>query len=488
MMKLAFLFAFAGTVMLSSCGKDDDTEPGPGPGPGPEPEPVETQITVEGNISSDVTWSADKKVLLKGKVYVQDGVTLTIAPGTIVKGEKSSTGTLIINRGGKLIAEGTATQPIVFTSSAPQGFRNRGDWGGVIICGRGKQNSSITAAPFDVTLEGISQADGENGKYGAGNGTLNDANNAASMKFCRIEFAGVPLSDDNELNSLTLGAVGSGSTFENIMVAFANDDAIEPFGGSANFKYVVTFSTWDDDLDTDQGYTGAMQFVLVMRDEDVADKSGSRAWESSSNSNGNDPDSKPLFSNVTVLGPLCYARNSASGNVNGNYRAAVEINSNSNVEIHNSLILGYADAINVSTPGATAAIKNCVFGFDPAGTDLALAVSSSGNNKVDSLKTIYGSAFAGRHLVPNAPVANSVPSNQIPTDNRTLKTSPVIGFSSPAPLLDAASPYRQSSPDVTSVSSFFADVDYIGAFGTSADAGWSWTSGWLNWAPNNEAY
>ncbi len=479
MMKLAFMFAFAGTLMLSSCSKDEDDDTVDPVEPTPE-----TTITVEGDITTNTSWAADKQVILKGKVYVQDGVTLTIAPGTIVKGDKATTGALIINRGGKLVAEGTATQPIVFTSSAPAGFRNRGDWGGVIICGRGKQNSSITAAPYDVTIEGISAATGENGKYGAGNATLNDANNAASMKFCRIEFAGVPLSDDNELNSLTLGAVGSGSTFENIMITYANDDAIEPFGGSANFKYVVIFSTNDDDLDTDQGYTGSMQFVLVMRDEDVADKSGARCWESSSNSSGNDPDSKPLFSNVTVLGPLTYARNSASGNVSGNYRAAVEINSNSNIEIHNSLILGYADAINLSTAGATASIKNCVFGFDPGAADLSLTVAGA-SNKVDSLENIYGAAFTNNRLVANG---STMPNGGVATDNRSLKTSTVIGYTNPAPLLDAASPYRQSSPDVTSVSSFFADVDYIGAFGTSADAGWSWTSGWLNWDPINAAY
>jgi hypothetical protein len=268
------------------------------------------------------------------------------------------------------------------------------------------------------------------------------------------------------------------------MITYANDDAIEPFGGSANFKYVVIFSTNDDDLDTDQGYTGSMQFVLVMRDEDVADKSGARCWESSSNSSGNDPDSKPLFSNVTVLGPLTYARNSASGNVSGNYRAAVEINSNSNIEIHNSLILGFADAINLSSAGATASIKNCVFGFDPSGADLSLTVAGA-SNKVDSLENIYGAAFTSNRLVANGSL---MPNGGTPSDNRSLKTSTVIGYTNPVPVLDAASPYRQSSPDVTSVSSFFADVDYIGAFGTSADAGWSWSSGWLNWDPINAAY
>jgi hypothetical protein len=409
----------------------------------------------------------------------KSGVTMTIQPGTIVKGQKSTQGALIINRGARLVANGTASQPIVFTSDAPAGFRNRGDWGGVIILGRGKQNKTL-ASPFDVTIEGISGTVGsENGLYGAGTATENDANNAASMKFCRIEFAGIPLSDNNELNSLTLGGVGSGSTFENIMVTYANDDAIECFGGSANFKYVVIFSTNDDDLDTDQGYTGAMQYGLVIRERNVADVSGSRVWESSSNTAGTDPDSKPLFANFTVLGPLVYANNTTSGQVSADYRSAIETNSFSNVEIHNSIVLGFADYYNTSSPGATALVKSTLFGA----TDASTSVQTSNLVLDATLAQLYGAAFASNGLSANGSTAAGAPTN-----NAGLQSSAVIGFVNPVPVLAAGSTYATGAPTVSGVSSFFMNENYYGGFGTSANAGWNWTAGWLEWNAVNKAY
>lgn len=477
LIKPIFLIALSGVVVFSSCKKSED-DPAPDGGDGFLPG---AKVSVlQGNINANRTLYKDTTYILKGKVYVQGGKTLTIKPGTVIKGQKSTQGALIINRDARLVAEGTASSPIVFTSDAPIGFRNRGDWGGVIILGRGKQNKTISS-PQNVTIEGISGTPGsENGVYGAGSGTENDANNAASLKFVRIEFAGIPLSDDNELNSLTLGGVGSGSTFENIMVSYANDDAIECFGGSANFKYVVILSTNDDDLDTDQGYTGAMQYGLVIRDKGVADISGSRVWESSSNSSGTDPDSKPLFANFTVFGPLMYANNTASAQISGNYRAAIEINSSSNVEIHNSVVLGFGDQINVSSPGASAVVKNTLFGYD-SGSDFALGVAS-GLSAV-TLSDLYGSSLASFSLSANGTTAAGTPTN-----NSSLKTNSIVGMVAPVPVLAGASSYASGAATVSSVSSFFTNEAYYGAFGTSANADWNWTSGWLEWDAANKNY
>ncbi len=476
--KQIFLIALSGVVVFSSCKKkDDDPEPDGGNNlilPGAK------VAILQGNINSNRTLYKDTTYILKGKVYVQGGKILTVKPGTVIKGQKSTQGALIINRDARLIAEGTASNPIVFTSDAPIGFRNRGDWGGVIILGRGKQNKTLSS-PQNVTIEGISATAGsENGVYGAGSGTENDANNAASLKFVRIEFAGIPLSDDNELNSLTLGGVGSGSTFENIMVSYANDDAIECFGGSANFKYVVVLSTNDDDLDTDQGYTGSMQYGLVIRDKNVADISGSRVWESSSNTSGTDPDSKPLFSNFTVFGPLMYSNNTASGQISGNYRAAVEINSFSNVEIHNSVILGFGDQINVSSPGTSAIVKNSLFGYD-SGSDFSLGVASG--LSAATLSDLYGASLASYSLSANGTTAAGTPTN-----NSALKNNAIVGMEAPVPVLSGSSSYATGAPSVTSVSSFFTNEAYYGAFGASANAGWNWTSGWLEWDAANKNY
>ncbi|MDF2454690.1 MAG: hypothetical protein K0R51_683 [Cytophagaceae bacterium] len=467
LLKSVLVLALAGLTIVACKKKEDD------------PAPSSSEATLEGNITSNMTLDASKTYMIKGKVYVQDGVTLTIPAGTILKGQKSSLGTLIINRGAKLMAEGTASNPIVFTSEAGAGFRDRGDWGGIVMLGRGKQNK-VLASPFNVAIEGITASGTENGTYGAGTGTLDDANNAGSLKFVRIEYAGVVLSDNNELNSLTLGAVGSGSTFENIQVSYANDDAIECFGGSANFKYVVIVSTNDDDLDTDQGYTGAMQYGLVIRDPRTADFSGARVWESSSAGVDVAPVSKPLFSNFTVLGPLVYNNNSVAASSSGldaDYRAAVEFNSGSEVEVHNSIILGFADQINPATAGGK--VQNCVFGFN--GGDLALTGVTG--CVVDSLENLYGSDFAAYRLGANATTEVGAPTNNV-----ALRTNAVLGWTTPAPLLNSSSTYKAGAPNVSGASSFFANEAYYGAFGTAANSGWNWTSGWLEFDPNNEAY
>lgn len=466
LLKSMLVVALAGLTIVACKKKEDD------------PAPSSSEATLEGNITSNMTLDASKTYLIKGKVYVQDGVTLTIPAGTVLKGQKSSLGTLIINRGAKLMAEGTASNPIVFTSEAGEGFRDRGDWGGIVMLGRGKQNK-VVSTPFNVAIEGITASGTENGTYGAGTGTLDDANNAGSLKFVRIEFAGVVLSDNNELNSLTLGAVGSGTTFENIQVSYANDDAIEMFGGSANFKYVVILSTNDDDLDTDQGYTGSVQYGVVIRDPRVADFSGARVWESSS-ANAVTPISKPLFANFTVFGPLVYNNNSAlptSSGLDADYRAAVEINSGSEVEVHNSIILGFADQISTTT--TTGKVQNCVFGFN--GGDMALTGVTG--CVVDSLENLYGSAFAAYRLGNNATTEVGAPTNNV-----ALRTNSVIGWNAPTPVLDASSAYKTGAPNVSGVSSFFTNEVYYGAFGTSANSGWSWDAGWLEWDANNETY
>jgi hypothetical protein len=466
-------------IAVSSCKKKKDEVTDPGDGT-----ITENTIIIEGDMASSQTWDATKQYLIKGKVYVQAPNVLTIPAGTIVKGDKTTQGTLIINRGAQIVANGTATQPIVFTSSAPTGFRNRGDWGGLIILGNATNNKGT-----NVTIEGISAASGENGLYGAGT-AANETQSSGSLKFVRIEYAGIPLADDNELNSFTLGSVGSGTTLENIMVSYANDDAIEWFGGSANAKYLITFSTWDDDFDTDLGFTGKIQYGLVVREPAIADKSTSRVWESSSSATAATPTSAPVFSNVTVLGPLVYAKNTAANEVNSFYGAAIEVNSNSAIKIHNSIVLGFTDQIRTSTPGAYS-VNNTLLSFantsDAAGNYGSNDLSGS-NILEDSLKDIYGSSLSGRTLVPFSTVISSV--TQTPTgrvNNLPMKTNSILGYvgMNPSPVLDASSTYLTGAP---SVADFTSTPSYYGAFGSSPDAGWEWSSGWVNFNPNSTTY
>lgn len=225
--------------------------------------PVDSVI--EGNINSNSYLTKSKKYLLRGFVNVNPPAVLSIQAGTIIYGEKSSKGTLIINRGAKIMADGTASQPIVFTSQQPAGSRSPGDWGGIIIAG----NASINVPGGTAVIEG-----GTGTVYGGGS-SPNDDDNSGVMKYVRIEFPGIAFLPDNEINGLTLGGVGRGTTIEYVQVSYSGDDSFEWFGGSVNAKYLIAFKGVDDDFDVDFGFRGKLQFGFALRDPNIADISGS---------------------------------------------------------------------------------------------------------------------------------------------------------------------------------------------------------------------
>lgn len=435
--------------------------------------PTEFEITIgdptviiQGNITTNTTLVAGTRYLLKGKVYVQSGATLTIPAGTKIFGDKVSQATLIINRGAKIDAQGTAANPIIMTSAGAAGFRNRGDWGGVVLLGKAYTNGSASS-----TIEGISASESENGLYGPGTAAALDNDNSGIMRYVRIEFAGIPLSQDNELNSLTMGSVGSGTAIDHIQVSYGNDDAYEWFGGSVNHKYLIAYSTIDDDFDTDRGYNGNVQFGLVVRDAAVADFSGSRAWESSSSGTADVAllpahgitarHSAPTFSNITVLGPRLFK---AVASVNGFYQAALEINTSSSIKVHNSIITGFTTGVRWNAAGAQAAVSSNLFASNGANTavsggSVVPADFATVNTEVADVTTIFGAYNAG-----------------------SLYTLTGLGVS---PLQSANS---AGLTGFVSPGAAFETVTYRGAFGATADANWNFTAGWINFDPINAVY
>lgn len=454
MKKLTALLTIIFMLSITACDNDDDA---------PAPNDGEYEV-LQGDISEDITLDASKIYLLRGKVYVQEGATISIPAGTVIFGEKNSDGTLIINRGGKIDAQGTASNPIVFTSQAPVGFRNRGDWGGVVILGRAYNNNEANAL-----IEGITgSAQSKNGIYGPdGVSPADDEESSGVMRYVRIEFAGIDLSMDNELNSLTMGAVGSGTEIDHVMVSYANDDAYEWFGGSVNHKYLIAYSTLDDDFDTDRGYNGKVQYAFVIRDPLQADISGSRAFESSSNSKAlnNLPahgvtarHSKPVFSNVTVLGPRLFRND-----INGFYQAAIEINSSSDIQIHNSIITGFPIGVRWNVQGSEALVMNNVISghatLTSVGGGSSVPVDFESENHISAgLETIFG-AYTGDGV-----------------------------YSAPQFFQDAGSPYITGAPNMNTIDAFFENQPFYGAAGSTDHAGWGWNSGWINWDPVNEDY
>jgi hypothetical protein len=307
---------------------------------------------VTGEINADTHWTADQHYLLSGYVYVTSGHTLTIDPGTIIKGDKATKGTLIIEQGAKIMAIGTAAKPIIMTSNQPKGQRNYGDWGGLVLCGKAPVN--WTAAP---------KTDGTTGTVASGFGQIEGGprslyggpdihDNSGTVQYVRVEFGGVAFSQDNEINGMTFGGVGDGTIIDHIQVSFAGDDSYEWFGGSVNAKYIIAHRGLDDDFDTDNGFSGKIQFGVGLRDPNVADQSGSKAFESDSYQTGTVADaSLPtvcLFSNMTVIGGVTSPTSTA---YDPQFVAGVHLRKGSKLQLNNSVVVGYPAGILLSNEG-----------------------------------------------------------------------------------------------------------------------------------------
>ena len=257
-----------------------------------EPINVPTTTTLTGNINTTTTLTSDKVWTLKGYVYVTDGAKLIIQPGTTIVSDVAEKGALCIERGSQIIAEGTQSKPIVFTSGRPEGQRTPGDWGGIVILGRAKTNRSS-----EPTIEG-----GIGRPYGG----TNDSDNSGVMKYVRIEYAGIAALPNSEINALTLGGVGNGTILENIQTIYANDDAFEFFGGNVNGKNLYAFATADDDFDFDFGYTGTITNGVAKRDPqfvDSGDAGNGVECDNDGTGSAAQPYTHPKLFNMILVGP-----------------------------------------------------------------------------------------------------------------------------------------------------------------------------------------
>jgi hypothetical protein len=253
---------------------------------------VPSTTTLVGSINTTTTLTSDKVWTLKGYVYVTDGAKLIIQPGTTIVSDISEKGALCIERGAQIIAEGTSTKPIVFTSGRPAGERTPGDWGGIVILGRAKTNR--TSEPI---IEG---------GIGRPFGGTNDLDNSGVLKYVRIEYAGIAAMPNSEINALTLGGVGSGTIIDNVQTIYANDDAFEFFGGTVNAKNLYAFATADDDFDFDFGYTGTITNGVAKRDPQFVDNGDAgNGIECDNDGTGSPatPYTHPKLFNMILIGP-----------------------------------------------------------------------------------------------------------------------------------------------------------------------------------------
>jgi hypothetical protein len=318
---------------------------------------------VSGAITSNTTWSG--VIELDGVVTVKDGATLSIQPGTFIKGKQNFNntpkGVLVIAKTGKINAVGTETQPIIFTSSRlldgdEDTTPRPGDFGGVIMLGDAPTNKSS-----NTVIEGLSGALYQYGGSNAGH-------NAGILKYVRIEFAGYDLlggNSGNEINGLTLGGVGNGTTLDHIQVSYSLDDSFEFFGGTVNATNLISFGAQDDNYDFEYGYKGVISCALALADYNSGHSYSQGG--SSPDSNGieldNDgtgssafPFTHPILKNFTIVG----AKNPLNG---GLYENGIHVRRSCKLTLENGTITGYPIGILLETLSAGTSLNLADYSF-----------------------------------------------------------------------------------------------------------------------------
>lgn len=484
-----FSWAILAAITLSvftSCSSDDDDN-------------SDDIISVKGDIGDGSSTFEIKKdttfakgiYRLRGFVYVTSGVTVKFEAGSIIKGEKATKGSLIIEPGAKIFAQGTPTSPIVFTSEAPKGQRKPGDWGGLIICGKAKNNLGT------MTIEG-----GPRTVHGGND----DSDNSGVLSYVRVEFAGYPYLEDKEINGITFGSVGSGTKIDHVQVSYSNDDSFEWFGGTVNAKNLVAYHGWDDDFDTDNGFSGKLQFILGVRNPKIADTSLSNGFESDNNSDGSTatPKTAAVFSNVTLVGPIGQASDFVNtkeyitagdlypnnNSKTGLFQSAMQIRRYSQLNCFNSVAMGYPVGLlldnqkgNTQSLATSGALKlnNLIFAqMGVVGADVnnlfkdKYSTNGKDTTSVQSFShTFFLQASNNNKYYPNiSDLKLKQPNSMLSGAN----WGPTTG----SPLLTAG-----AFTDALVKDSFFTAVSYAGAFSSDND---SWMAGWTNFDPQNADY
>jgi hypothetical protein len=421
-----------------------------------------------------VNWTNNNVYLLDGLVFVEDGATLNIQAGTVVKftprADLGNPSALIIARGGKIFAEGTAAQPIIFTAEADDvssptdlGPKDNALWGGIAILGTGITQKNGNA---EVNLEGIPTTE-PRGLYGG----TNNADNSGVLKYVSIRHGGRQIASGSELNGLSLAAVGSGTTLEYVEVYANSDDGIEFFGGAPNLKYAVVAFAEDDSYDWDEVYSGKGQFWFSIQREDVADSGGEFDGTTPDDAT---PYSNPTLYNWTHIGSGANA--TASNPIGWNLRAgtAGTIANSILTEQKGKLIevqdkaAGINDAYSKLVAGELKILNNVFF---RPGITAGFDVSATGIIRVGAAAEDPNAAALVSHLTTNVnkigdPGINNVSREQ----NQQLDPRACIGIA----YIDNAN--IPNDP-------FFTQVEFKGAFGKEWDN--LWIRNWTTLARNN---
>ncbi len=430
--------------------------------------------------TSNITLSKDTTYVLTGWYFVDSTYKITIQPGTLIVGDKLSGGTIIIKRGAKIIADGTLNAPIVFTSEQAIGSRAPGDWGGVIVLGNAPTNQPITA-----TIEG-GFGTVPNSTAQLGGSDPNDSSGV--LRYVRIEWAGIAFAQDNEINGLTFGGVGSKTVVDYVQVSYAQDDDIEYFGGTVSAKHIVTNGNIDDNMDTDWGWAGNLQYVLVKRDSLIFDASASGSSNGFESDNmGSEPwdvnpRTKGKVSNVTYIGPMSDTSsvvNSHWGNL-GMLRRATEFS------CYNSILMGWPKGITLrDTLTQRAAIEGRLqirnTSIQTKATPITASISGTEVNIAGFNATTWFTTADWGNL-------GSSPRN----NGDVGLVNPGVPFTDkafdPRPKTTSEAATAGTGYAKWGLPAFFDSVSYRGALDPSKPMSQQWTAGWTKFDPQNTDY
>ena len=405
-------------------------------------------ITVGGDIDSDVTWSSDNTYYLNSQACVKDGVTLTIEAGTEIFGRYDANYSadnpapcLVVEQGGKIMAEGTAVAPITFKSeleSTDANYGNgRGLWGGLIINGY----APIANEGGTANVEGLT---------GVPYGGTDPDDNSGVLRYVRVWNGGSSIAPDNEINGITLAGVGRGTVVEYCEVALNLDDGFEMFGGTVDLKYCSAVSVGDDAFDTDAGYQGRGQFLLVVRADD-----SDKGHEMDSKTNGDldsQPRSHPHFANVTVISSVAHGED------------ALRLREDTGGDFRNYIIHGANDGVRNDDNGSELVTQDLTAAQAHGHPDYLYISGSVVMNGLadvpwDDFDEETDGDWTGTYVSESAGLAYTVDANGLPA---TLDVTP------------SASGSAYEGVDEVIEDDFFVQTDFKGAFSSNEN----WLEGW----------
>jgi len=453
MSKCTTWLAALALATAAACGDDSGLigEPMPDAGEEIDAPPGVTIVNVPaGDISTDTTWTKDNVYVLGGYVFFTGG-TLTIEAGTTIRGKNGSA--LTITKDAKIVARGTAAEPIVFTSSSATPMA--GDWGGLVLLGK----ASINVAGGVEDVDGFASSYGDRIVFGGG-ASPDDDHDCGTLEYVRVEYAGFELSPGSELNGITLGGCGRQTVVDHVQSHMGLDDGIEVFGGTVDLRHVVISQPDDDGLDWDLGWRGTAQFLIVQQREGTGDK----AFESDNHPSvySSTPRSAPELWNVTLIGGDGPAAEKRQGGMHLRHGTAGKIN-NAIIAYFNGFAVDIDGSDSAALYGTALSIKHTYFVKSTNATAVwpdSFDVSSGDENDCQG--------GANTSCLDEATVIGQDPTNHVDVDvelgaPKNL-TAPDFRPASGSPVLTGCG---------TPPAGFDTSATFCGAIGTT-----DWTAGW----------